>query len=186
VRRKCRDERGRPPLFEVWCHSAYIIGLEVVLASGEVLRTGGRVHKNKTGFDLIGLFVGSGGIVRRGDRNHRSSPPFASGAGHSFGRLRQPGTGRRCRANHLRRRFSPLSARDRRSFPPRSRAARSRHRDRSGGQRPPPHRRDGQPESVRSETDALRALLKSKGPNALAIATTEEGSEKIVGPAARV
>jgi glycolate dehydrogenase FAD-linked subunit len=41
----------------------YVIGLEVVLANGEVLRTGGRVHKNKTGFDLIGLFVGSEGML---------------------------------------------------------------------------------------------------------------------------
>ncbi len=40
-----------------------VIGLEVVLANGEVLRTGGRVHKNKTGFDLIGLFVGSEGML---------------------------------------------------------------------------------------------------------------------------
>jgi FAD/FMN-containing dehydrogenases len=35
----------------------------VVLANGQVLRTGGRVHKNKTGFDLIGLFVGSEGML---------------------------------------------------------------------------------------------------------------------------
>src|SRR5262249_21184419 len=41
----------------------YVIGLEVVLANGEVLRTGGRVHKNKTGFDLISLFVGSEGML---------------------------------------------------------------------------------------------------------------------------
>ena len=41
----------------------YILGLEVVLASGEVLETGGRCHKNKTGFDLIGMFVGSEGLL---------------------------------------------------------------------------------------------------------------------------
>src|SRR6266702_8568802 len=41
----------------------YVIGLEVVLANGDVLRAGGRVHKNKTGFDLIGLFVGSEGML---------------------------------------------------------------------------------------------------------------------------
>src|SRR5947209_3658069 len=41
----------------------YVTGLEVVLANGDVLRTGGRVHKNKTGFDLIGLFVGSEGML---------------------------------------------------------------------------------------------------------------------------
>ena len=34
-----------------------------MLASGEILRTGGRVHKNKTGFDLISLFVGSEGLL---------------------------------------------------------------------------------------------------------------------------
>src|SRR5260370_2896282 len=32
----------------------YVIALKAALANGEVLRTGGRVHKNKTGFDLIG------------------------------------------------------------------------------------------------------------------------------------
>lgn len=41
----------------------YILGLEVVLPGGEVLETGGRCHKNKTGLDLIGMFVGSEGLL---------------------------------------------------------------------------------------------------------------------------
>jgi len=41
----------------------YVIGLEVVLASGEVMRTGRRTIKNTTGFDLTGLFVGSEGLL---------------------------------------------------------------------------------------------------------------------------
>ncbi len=41
----------------------YILGLEVVLPNGEILETGGRCHKNKTGLDLIGMFVGSEGLL---------------------------------------------------------------------------------------------------------------------------
>ena len=54
---------GGPRCLKYGVTRHYIIGLEVVLASGEILRTGGRVHKNKTGFDLIGLFVGSEGLL---------------------------------------------------------------------------------------------------------------------------
>jgi len=39
------------------------LGLEVVLADGTVVKLGGRTHKNKTGFDLHRLFVGSEGLL---------------------------------------------------------------------------------------------------------------------------
>src|SRR5438309_3595420 len=54
---------GGPRCLKYGVTRNYVIGLEVVLANGKVLRTGGRVHKNKTGFNLIGLFVGSEGML---------------------------------------------------------------------------------------------------------------------------
>jgi glycolate oxidase len=54
---------GGPRCLKYGVTRNYVVGLEVVLANGDVLRTGGRVHKNKTGFNLIGLFVGSEGML---------------------------------------------------------------------------------------------------------------------------
>src|SRR5437762_10525791 len=54
---------GGPRCLKYGVTRNYITGLEVVLANGDLLRIGGRTHKNKTGFDLIGLFVGSEGML---------------------------------------------------------------------------------------------------------------------------
>jgi len=54
---------GGPRCLKYGVTRPYVLGLEVVLADGRVLRTGGRLHKNKQGFDLIGSFVGSEGLL---------------------------------------------------------------------------------------------------------------------------
>ncbi|HLL74064.1 MAG TPA: FAD-linked oxidase C-terminal domain-containing protein [Pyrinomonadaceae bacterium] len=41
----------------------YVLGLEVVLPTGEIVRAGGRTTKNVTGFDLTGLICGSEGML---------------------------------------------------------------------------------------------------------------------------
>lgn len=41
----------------------YITGLEVVLPTGEILNLGGKLRKNVTGYDLIGLLTGSEGTL---------------------------------------------------------------------------------------------------------------------------
>src|SRR2546423_1291238 len=54
---------GGPRCLKYGVTRNYVVGLEVVLANGDVFRTGGRVTKHKTGFNLVGLFVGSEGML---------------------------------------------------------------------------------------------------------------------------
>jgi glycolate oxidase len=54
---------GGPRCLKYGVTRDYVLGLEVVLADGTLVRVGGRVHKNKTGFDFTRLFVGSEGLL---------------------------------------------------------------------------------------------------------------------------
>ena len=54
---------GGPRCLKYGVTRDYVLGLEVVLAGGAIVRLGGRTHKNKTGFDLHRLFVGSEGLL---------------------------------------------------------------------------------------------------------------------------
>ncbi len=54
---------GGPRCLKYGVTKNYVMGLTTVLADGTVIRTGGRCHKNKTGFSLNELFVGSEGLL---------------------------------------------------------------------------------------------------------------------------
>ncbi len=54
---------GGPRCLKYGVTRDYVLGLQVVLADGNVVRLGSRTHKNKTGFDLHRLFVGSEGML---------------------------------------------------------------------------------------------------------------------------
>ncbi len=57
------ENAGGPRCFKYGVTRDYVLGLEVVLADGQVLKTGGRTVKNVTGYDLTRLIVGSEGTL---------------------------------------------------------------------------------------------------------------------------
>jgi glycolate oxidase len=81
---------GGPRCLKYGVTRDYVLGLEVVLADGSIIRTGGRTHKNKTGFDLTRLFVGSEGllgIVTEATLKLIPLPPFRATLAVGFGSM---------------------------------------------------------------------------------------------------
>ena len=54
---------GGPRCLKYGVTRDYVLGLEVALSDGTLVRLGSRTHKNKAGFDLHRLFVGSEGLL---------------------------------------------------------------------------------------------------------------------------
>ncbi|MGI8603951.1 MAG: FAD-binding oxidoreductase [Verrucomicrobiales bacterium] len=156
----------------------YILGLEAVLAGGEIVRAGGRTHKNKTGFDLIGLFAGSEGmlgIVTEATLRLIPHPParaMLSATFASFARAAEAaqgvlGAGFLPAALEISDRFTLEAA-----------------RKRLGASALPPGDSmllveiDGQVESVRHELGILEKLLHAAGAMSTNRATTEAACEQ--------
>jgi glycolate oxidase len=81
---------GGPRCLKYGVTRQYVLGLEIVLAEGTVVRIGGRTHKNKTGFDLVGLFVGSEGmlgVVTEATLRLLPLPPARASLSSSFGSI---------------------------------------------------------------------------------------------------
>src|SRR5713226_4278417 len=170
---------GGPRCLKYGVTRNYVIGLEVVLANGDVLRTGGRVHKNKTGFNLIGLFVGSEGmlgVVTEITLRLLPLPPARATLSAAFATTAQA-------AEAVQEIFaagflpSSLEMADHFTLD----AAR-----RDLGKTIVPEGNahllidlDGQNESVRSEAAAISDLIEKRKPNALQLANGEAECEKL-------
>jgi glycolate oxidase len=170
---------GGPRCLKYGVTRNYVIGLEVVLANGEVLRTGGRVHKNKTGFDLIGLFVGSEGIlgvVTEITLRLLPLPPARATLSAAFAKMSDAAAVVR---EIFASGFLPSSLEIADSF-----TLEAARKDLGKAIVPPGNAHllvdlDGQEDSVRTEADAIRKLIAAKKPNALEVANGEENCEKL-------
>ncbi len=83
---------GGPRCLKYGVTRDYVLGLEVVLANGDILRVGGRTHKNKTGFDFARLFTGSEGmlaVVTEATLKLIPLPQFRACLAVGFGSMRQ-------------------------------------------------------------------------------------------------
>jgi glycolate oxidase len=57
------EDAGGPRAVKYGVTRGYVCGLEVVLPSGEIIRCGGKLVKNVTGYNLIQLLIGSEGTL---------------------------------------------------------------------------------------------------------------------------
>lgn len=170
---------GGPRCLKYGVTRNYVIGLEVVLASGEILRTGGRVHKNKTGFNLIGLFVGSEGmlgVVTEITVRLLPLPPARATLSATFATMTETAATVQAifQAGFL---PAAIEIADHLTLE----AAR---RDKGVSQVPAGNAHllvevDGQMETVRSEAAGLERLIADRNPSSLATATTEEACENL-------
>jgi len=81
---------GGPRCLKYGVTRDYVLGLEVVLADGRICKLGGRTHKNKTGFDLHRLFVGSEGllgVITEATLKLIPLPPFRANLAMGFGSM---------------------------------------------------------------------------------------------------
>ena len=84
-----------------------VLGCEIVLITGEVLRLGGK-HLDADGYDLLGVDHRLGRLARRGHRSDRAHPEEAGDRARGAGRLSVVGGRRRMR---LARSSAPESSR---------------------------------------------------------------------------
>ena len=170
---------GGPRCLKYGVTRHYVLGLEVVLANGAIVRCGGRTHKNKTGFDLVGLFVGSEGllgVVTEATLRLLPFPPARAALSAGFRSMRAAARAIRAVFAHgflpaaveVADRFTLEAAREFKpgaSFPPGSAHLLLEV--------------DGQPGSVRAEVRALAKLLREQRATAVETAMDEVSCERL-------
>ncbi len=155
---------GGPRCLKYGVTRDYVLGLQVVLADGTVVRLGGRTHKNKTGFDLHRLFVGSEGllgVITEATLKLLPLPPFRACLAIGFADMQSA-----VRSLHaiLRAGFLPAALEIADSFTLAAAYQRTRSERLRGCRAHLIVELDGQPNSVRGEVRQVRTLLQPQRP----------------------
>jgi glycolate oxidase len=170
---------GGPRCLKYGVTRSYVLGLEVVLADGRVLRCGSRTHKNKTGFDLVGLFVGSEGllgVVTEATLRLLPLPPARASLSATFRTFREAANAVQ---EVFRSGFLPAALEIADAFTLQS------AREHCGTAVVPVGEGhvlidlDGQPASVRSEARSMETLLKGVGAQHVVRAIGEDACERL-------
>jgi len=173
---------GGPRCLKYGVTRPYVLGLQVALADGTLVRLGGRTHKNKTGFDLVGMFVGSEGllgIITEATLRLLPLPPARATLSAGFGSMRAAAAAVQAifKAGYL-----PCAVEVADNFTLQS--ARDAHRDVKGSFIPPGKAHllvelDGQRSSVLVEGKALKALLERNKALEVELATSPGRCERM-------
>jgi len=170
---------GGPRCLKYGVTRHYVLGLQVALADGTLVRVGGRTQKNKSGFDLVGIFVGSEGLlglVTEITLRLIPAPPARAVLSASFP---DAATAAACVQHIFREGFLPsaLELADRFTLEAARKHLGAEHLP--AGDAHLLLEIDGQPESVRSESGTLAQILKLGGALEIATATTETDCERL-------
>jgi len=155
---------GGPRCLKYGVTRDYVLGLEVVLADGTIVRLGGRTHKNKTGFDLHRLFVGSEGllgIITEATLKLLPLPPYRANLAIGFSSMRAA-----VRTLHaiLAAGFLPAALELADSFTLAAAYQRTKSERLRGCRAHLIVEVDGQRASVRSEVQALQRIIRAQKP----------------------
>lgn len=158
-----------------------MLGLQAVLADGTVLALGGRTHKNKTGFDLTRLMVGSEGllgVVTEVTLKLIPLPPFRALLVSGFDSMKAAA---RAISAIFEEGFLPSALEVADEFTLEAAARRTGSRRLSGSRALLMVELDGREKSARSDAQELGRLLRRQGPVFAQRAFGREECEKLWG-----
>ena len=173
---------GGPRCLKYGVTRPYVLGLQGALADGTLVRVGGRTHKNKTGFDLVGIFVGSEGllgVITEATLRLLPQPPAQATLSAGFASMQKAAAAVQL---IFKAGFLPSAVEVADNFT--LQAARNAHADKKGSFIPPGRAHllveiDGQKTTVLGEGKLLRSLLAKNGALEVELATSPERCERM-------